>query len=106
MQIFQSSTRLVAAAAFAGLALFGACSSTSSIDEAELESKVASQLAETTGQEEPNVDCPSDLDAEVDATIECELTVDGEDAVYPVTVTVTELDGDVANFDIEVGEAE
>ena len=75
----------------------------SEISEAELEATVATQLAEEVDQPEPNIDCPGPLAAEVGATTECELSVDGDDAVYPVAVEVTSIDGDSANFDIEVG---
>ncbi len=50
-----------------------------SIEEAEVEASVAAELAAELDQPEPNIDCPSDLKAEVGATMECELTVDGDE---------------------------
>lgn len=74
------------------------------IDETELEAAVASQLAAETGQDEPNIDCPGDLDAEVGAETECELSVDGDDAVYPVAVEVTAVEDGTASYKVEVGD--
>lgn len=88
----------------AALAL-GACSSENTIAEAEVEAAAATELAAATGQDEPNIDCPSDLDAEVGATMECELSVDGDPQVFPVTVTVESIEDGTANFSVEVGDA-
>lgn len=44
------------------------------------------------------------LEAQVGATIECTLTAGDDPTEYPVTVTVSSVDGDSANFDVEVGE--
>jgi hypothetical protein len=53
----------------------------------------------------PEIDCPADVDAEVGATAECTLTAPGDSTTYPVTVTVTSVEGDSANFDVQVGDA-
>ena len=89
----------------AGFVITTAACGAGAIDESEVESSVATQLAEETGQPEPNIDCPGDLDAEVGATMECDLTVDGDDAVYPVEVKVTSVEDGTANYSVEVGEA-
>ena len=89
----------------AGCALVTAACGAGAVKEADVESSVAAQLAEETDQPEPNIDCPGDLDAEVGATMECDLTVDGADAVYPVTVKVTSVEDGKANYSVEVGEA-
>lgn len=52
----------------------------------------------------PDISCPDDLEAQVGATIECTLTAGDDPTEYPVTVTVSSVDGDSANFDVEVGE--
>lgn len=91
--------------ALAALSLVGVACGAGAIEESEVEASVATQLAEETGQPEPNIDCPGDLDAEVGATMECDLTVDGDDAVYPVTVEVTSVEDGTANYSVEVGEA-
>lgn len=92
-------------AALAGLAVVTAACGAGAIEESDVEASVATQLAEETDQPEPNIDCPGDLDAEVGATMECDLTVDGDDAVYPVTVEVTSVEDGTANYSVEVGEA-
>ena len=51
-----------------------------------------------------DVRCPEDLDAEVGAEARCTLTVQGDPAEYGVTVTVTSVKGDTANFDVTVDE--
>ncbi len=52
----------------------------------------------------PDIDCEDDLPAEEGATITCALTVDGEDGVYDVTMTTTSVDGDTAQFDVQVAD--
>ena len=91
--------------ALAGFALFAAACGAGAIEESEVEASVAAQLAEETDQPEPDIDCPGDLDAEVGATMECDLTVEGDEAVYPVTVEVTSVKDGTANYSVEVGEA-
>ena len=89
----------------AGFTLVAAACGAGAVKEADVESAVAAQLAAETDQPEPDVDCPDDLDAEVGATMECDLTVEGDDAVYPVTVKVTSIEDGKANYSVEVGEA-
>ncbi|SFF92126.1 DUF4333 domain-containing protein [Blastococcus tunisiensis] len=50
----------------------------------------------------PDVSCPEDLEAEVDAETRCTLTVDGDPEEYGVTVTVTSVEDETANFDVQV----
>jgi hypothetical protein len=50
----------------------------------------------------PDVSCPEDLEAEVDAETRCTLTVDGDPEEYGVTVTVTSAEDGTANFDVQV----
>ncbi|WP_324275337.1 DUF4333 domain-containing protein [Blastococcus brunescens] len=50
----------------------------------------------------PEVSCPEDLVAEVGAETRCTLTVDGDPEQYGVTVTVTSVEDDTANFDVQV----
>lgn len=100
----QPARRLLVTA-LAGFMLVGAACGASVVEESDVESSVAEQLAAQTDQPEPNIDCPGDLKAEVGATMECDLTVDGDDAVYPVTVEVTSLEDGKANYNVEVGEA-
>ena len=100
-----TSKRSVALLIIGLVALVTAACGGGAIDESELEASVAEQLAAETGQPEPNIDCPGDLEAEVGATTECDLSVDGDDAVYPVAVEVTSVEGDQVNYKVEVGDA-
>ena len=86
-------------------ALLAGCSSgDKTVDRADVEKEAATQLAAQVNQPEPDISCPDDLDAKVGATMECELSVKGDDAVYPVHIKVTSVkDGD-AKFDVEVGD--
>jgi Domain of unknown function (DUF4333) len=77
-----------------------ACSGGKVLDEAEVEEGAKQALTETVGQEPDSIDCPDDLEAEVGATMRCELT-EGNDTLG-VTVTVTSIDGDNATYDVEV----
>lgn len=81
-----------------------ACSSEKSVSQEDVEQEASTQLAEQSGETISDVSCPGDLKAEVDETMECDLTLEGDDTVYPVTITVTSVDGDQANFSIEVGD--
>ncbi len=99
---------LAPAAAVAALTLTG-CSFESSVggrsvDEADLEQRISEILEEEVGQAPEEIDCPGDLDAEVDATMECTLNDSGES--YPVSVVVTGVDEDTeqVRFDVEVGD--
>lgn len=75
------------------------------IDRSELEENIAVQLAEQfPDAPDPIIECPDDLEAEEGATTECDLSVEGEDAVYPVAVQITSVEDGEATFDIEVGE--
>jgi hypothetical protein len=60
-------------------------------------------LEEQVG-ERPDISCPEDLPAEVGAETRCTLTAGGDPTTYGVTVTVTSVDGDTANFDVAVDE--
>jgi hypothetical protein len=69
-----------------------------------VEEGAADALEEQVGVR-PEVSCPDDLAAEVGATTQCTLTAGDDPTEYPVTVTVTSIEGDSANFDVEVGDA-
>lgn len=89
------------AAALVGLCLaLAGCSST--VDAADVESQISEQLEAQLGEAPDSVDCPEDLPAEEGAEIRCELTVAEE--TLGVTVTVTSVEDDTVNFDIQVDE--
>lgn len=99
---------LAPAAAVAALTLTGCSFEASiggpSVDEADLEQRISEILEEEVGQAPEEIDCPGDLDAEVDAIMECTLNDSGES--YPVSVVVTGVDEDTeqVSFDVEVGD--
>jgi hypothetical protein len=88
---------LLAALPVAVLALAG-CSST--LEEAELETQAASALEAQVGFR-PDVDCPEDIPAEVDATTECVATEPESGEELRIRITVTSVEGDQAEFTVE-----
>ncbi|HVL85186.1 MAG TPA: DUF4333 domain-containing protein [Pseudonocardia sp.] len=82
-------------AALAAAALTVALSGCSTVAEEET---VEDQIRNAFGAE--SVDCPSDLDGTVGATLTCSATTGGETA--DVVVTVTFVEGETINFDMEV----
>lgn len=68
----------------------------------DVEMQISDQLEEQVGQQPDDVSCPDDLPAEEGESIRCELTA-GEDTLG-VTATVTSVEGDTVNFDIQVDE--
>jgi len=102
-----NARRLAGLIALACLAVAGCSvsigSSTPTVTEADLERSVAQTLAAQLGQESENVDCPDDLKGEVGAVMECTMTTDG--ATRTMTVTVTSVEGEQVDYDVEVDAA-
>jgi hypothetical protein len=97
--------RHAALVAAAGTLLLGCSAGDPIIDQADLEHEVQTQLAtEVPDAPTPDIACPGDLEAEVGAEIDCELSVAGDDSVYPVHVVVKSAKDGTAHFDIEVGD--
>ena len=71
------------------------------LDGGEVSTTVADQLEEQAGSR-PNVDCPEEIPAEVGSEVRCTLSVDGEPDEYGVTVTITSVEGDTAEYEAEV----
>ncbi|MFE9441488.1 DUF4333 domain-containing protein [Streptomyces sp. NPDC006602] len=69
----------------------------------KLATTVAERLAASTGQPKPDTTCPEDLVGKVGTTTRCTLTGD-DGSTLGVTVTVTSVDGEQVNFDIEADE--
>lgn len=80
--------------------LLGCSTTTKKVSAGDAAQQISDVLEDETGQRPDEVTCPEDLEAEVGATMRCELT-DGE-ATYGVTIGVTEVEDGVATFDIEV----
>jgi hypothetical protein len=74
---------------------------TGTVAKGDVAKAVAEQVQAQVGSR-PQVRCPDDLAAKVGATARCTLTLEGVDGVYGVTATVTKVEGDQANFDIQV----
>ncbi len=89
--------RLLAAAPVLALGLT-ACGG--SIEQADLETRVADAL-ETRSGVAAEVSCPGDLDAEVDAHTECTATdpATGEQSAW--RVVITSVEDDTIQFDAE-----
>ncbi len=71
----------------------------SAIGQDELEKQVSSTLESQFGVA-ADVSCPGDLDAEVDASTECTATDPDSGEEIALQITVTSVEGDMANFDI------
>ena len=82
------------------LIALSACGGTASVSSDDVAQQISDQLAAEVGTAPDSVTCPSDLTAEVGATVTCELTADGQ--TLPVTATVTSVDGSTVIFDIQV----
>ncbi|WP_158550791.1 DUF4333 domain-containing protein [Geodermatophilus sp. TF02-6] len=79
-----------------GLVL-AACGST--LEQDELETQVAAALEQEAGVR-PEVSCPSDLDAVVDATTQCSATDPQTGRVFAFRITVTSVEDGIAHFDV------
>lgn len=69
------------------------------VDQQDVEQQISEKFGSEFDQV-GDVSCPEDLAAEVDATVTCVMTGDGQE--YDVDVTVTSIDGDKVLFDMEV----
>ena len=99
--------RQACAASFAVL-IVSACTVSvggSSLSAEEVEKQATEALSESQGvplADMPPLDCPSDLPAEVGASIVCVIGDPAVGNTYDVTITVETVDGDNVGFDIKV----
>ena len=99
------------AGSFAAL-LLSACSASVSVGEpsvsaAELERQATEALSESQGvplADMPPMECPSDLAAEVGASIVCILGDPAAGNTYDVTITIKTVNGDDVDFDVQVAD--
>ena len=80
---------------------------TPSLSATEVEQKATAALAEGQGvplEEMPPLECPSDLPAEVGASIVCVIGDAAVGNTYDVTITVETVEGDDVSFDIQVAD--
>jgi hypothetical protein len=94
-------TRLLAVVPLLALGLAACGSGTLTADDIAEGAETA--LEEQVGAR-PDVSCPEDLEAEVGAETRCTLTAGDDPTEYGVTVTITSVEGDNANFDVQVDE--
>ena len=73
----------------------------SSLSAEDVAAGAEDALEQQIGQR-PDITCPADLAAEVGKQTRCTLTADGLEGEYGVTVTITSVEGDTANFDVQV----
>lgn len=72
------------------------------VDSEDVAEQAALELEQQVGRAPDDLTCTEDLPAEVDASIRCELTADGQ--TYGVTVTTTSVEGSDVEFDVLVDE--
>ena len=94
--------RLLFAAPLMVLGLAGCGGGT--LSASTIEEGAEDALEEQVGTR-PDITCPEEIPAEVGAETECTLTAGDDPTEYPVSVRVSSVEGDTANFDIEVGDA-
>ncbi|GGR43896.1 hypothetical protein J2S40_004189 [Nocardioides luteus] len=99
------ATRAISGAVAAmALLLMPACSVSvnagGSMDKAKVEQKLSEVFEEKTGSRPDEIECPDDLKGEVDATMKCTMTKDGND--YDASLKVTKVDGSDINFDYNI----
>ncbi|WP_040780283.1 DUF4333 domain-containing protein [Nocardia pneumoniae] len=76
---------------------------TARVAEADLEKSVKDTLTQKAGQEPDAIDCPGDLTGKTGTTMRCTLTAGADN--LGVTLTVTSVEGDTVNYDIEVDQS-
>ena len=87
------------AAALATLLTATACTTTLTVDANKVEDTIQANLGPQINGQVQEVDCPDDLKGEVGQQMECTMTVDGQP--IKVKVTVTSVEGQNVNFDME-----
>lgn len=94
---------LGAATALTTLALaVSGCSVGKSIDEAKVEDAIKTNLAPQIDGQIEEVDCPGNLKSEVGETMQCTMTVDGQE--HKVDVTVSSVEGATVNFNMRLAD--
>lgn len=78
---------------------------TSALTASKVEEQATAALAESQGiplEEMPPLECPSDLPAEIGASIVCIIGDPAQGNTYDVTITVETVEGEDVGFDIKV----
>jgi hypothetical protein len=83
------------------LALGLAACGTATLSAEEVATGAEDALEQQVGTR-PDITCPEDVEAEVGKQTRCTLTAEGLDGEYGVTVKITKVEDDTANFDVQV----
>jgi hypothetical protein len=78
-----------------------ACSGTATLSAEEVANGAEDALEQEVGQR-PDITCPDDVEAKVGNETRCTLTAEGLPGEYGVSVKITSVEGDTANFDVQV----
>ena len=92
--------RLVTAGATALAVAAAGCGGSNTLEASAVEQGAKDALAKTVGRAPQSIRCPKDLDAKVGASERCTLTDHG--TKLGMTVRVTRVHDDKANFDVVV----
>jgi hypothetical protein len=82
----------------AGCSFSAGTSQDKTVAKADVADQISAKVNEKAGHKPQSVSCPADLRAAVGASLDCQMTDDGQ--TYGVNATVTSVDGDKVNFDI------
>ena len=93
---------LAAAAAVAALGLTASACGEEVVSKDEVQDELARLIEQQAGEKPKSVDCPEDLKAEKGEKMKCKVSAGGQDV--NAEVTVTSVDGDKANFSVEIVE--
>jgi Domain of unknown function (DUF4333) len=81
-----------------GCSFSASTSQEKAVDKADVADQIGTKVNEKAGHKPQSVTCPGDLKAAVGASLDCQMTDNGQ--TYGVNVTVTSVDGNKVNFDI------
>jgi len=98
MNRWSAAPLVMAAVATLSACSFSASVGATSVSKDDVQKQISEKVTEQGGTKPDSVTCPSDLKAEVGATLDCKMS-DGKKN-YGVNVTVTSVDGKTVNFDI------
>ncbi|SDE89142.1 DUF4333 domain-containing protein [Pseudonocardia oroxyli] len=90
--------RIIGTTVAAGGLLLGLSACSMSVSSEDVQSEITSMVKEQLQTDPTKVDCPSDLDAKVGATLTC--TVESPVRNFDVVATVTAVDGSDVKFNI------
>lgn len=76
----------------------------SEVSKEDVQTQVATELANSLHQPTPTITCPGGLEAKVGASVDCDLTAQGDTTKYPVHVVVDSVKDGTAHFNAEVGQ--